>query len=265
MKNNPICRKISPITLYMKNIYLFLLFLPCLISCEEAVDPAVKALEDRQAAFTSFSPNFSIIELDTLPTFACEDATFGPHISEPYSDKLLSDSLVQAIFSPDLLQEAGFMRKDEAGNVSFAGDNEYYALGNFPFAEGLDAYLIGAFENESMYSSHLFLYDKNKQDFTGTHSLNFLFEGGAFSSSRQAWLHDIDGDAIRDVVYQINMSAENDLGEMEPMISDSMRAEVWTGSSFETQAIDDPAYLRQTLGAEAGSGGEVDVDVSDFF
>ena len=152
----------------MKKIYLFLFILPWLISCEEAVDPAVAAHEARLAAFGTFSPQFEAMELDTIPSFACESATYGPHVSEPYSDALISDSLMQATFSEALLDKAGFMRRDEAGNASFAADNEYYALGSFPYAEGYDAYLVGAFENESMYSTHLFLYDKNAGEISAT-------------------------------------------------------------------------------------------------
>ncbi len=250
----------------MKKIYLVLLFLPYLISCEEAVDPEVKALQDRQAAFASFSPAFEAMAIDTLTAFACETATYGPHLSEPFSDVLISDSLIQASFSADLLDQAGFMRTDESGNSSFAVDNEYYALGRFPYSAGYDAYLIGAFENESMYSTHLFLYGKNAGDFTYTHTLNFLMEGGAFSSSRQAWLYDFDGDNIRDVVYMINVKADNEMGERESFITDSMRAEVWTGNGFSVKRIEDTYGLRATLNGEEGESGEsTGGDISEFF
>jgi hypothetical protein len=231
----------------MKKIYLLLFLFPALFSCEKSVDSAAEALQARQAAFATFSPQFAEMDLDTLPSFSCESATYGPHLSNASSDVLISDSLMQATFPKALLGAAGFMRADEAGNLSFVSENEYYALGNFPYAEGLDAYLIGAFENESMYSTHMFLYDKNAGDFAYTHPLNFLMEGGAFSSSRQAWLHDYDGDAVRDVVYLINMSAENDMGETESIISDSLRAEVWTGNGYAVQAIDDTYSLRSQL------------------
>jgi hypothetical protein len=249
----------------MKKIYLFLFILPCLVSCEDPVDPAVEAQQARQAAFAVFAPQFPAMEMDTIPTFSCESASYGPHLSEPASDVLLSDSLMLATFPKDLLGEAGFLRADESGNLSFASDNEYYALGSFPFAEGLEAYLIGAFENESMYSTHLFIFDKNAGDFAYTQSLNFLMDGGAFRSSRKAWLYDYDGDAIRDVIYLLNMSAENDLGEKESMISDSLRAEVWIGNGFEVKSIDDTYYLRSVLNGE-DTGGDFGVDdVSDFF
>lgn len=249
----------------MKKIYLLLFVLPWLVSCEESVDPAVEALQARQAAFAVFAPQFSDMEMDTLPTFSCESMTYGPHLSEPSTDALISDSLMQATFPKALLGEAGFMRSDDSGDVSFVSQNEYYALGSFPYAEGLDAYLVGAFENESMYSTHLFLFDKGAGDFSMTQSLNFLMDGGAFSASRQAWLHDYDGDAIRDVIYLMNMSAENDLGEKESLISDSLRAEVWTGNGFAVKTIDDTYRLRSILNGEEVEGDIGVDDISEFF
>lgn len=249
----------------MKKIYFLTFLLAWLISCEESVDPAVEAHQARQAAFAVFSPQFTYLDMDTLPVFSCESLTYGPHLSEAASDEQISDSLMQATFPKSLLGEAGFMRSDEAGNLSFIAENEYYALGTFPYAEGLDAYLIGAFENESMYSTHLFLYDKEAGDFVMTHPLNFLMDGGAFSASRKAWLHDYDGDAVRDVIYLINMSAENDLGEKENLISDSLRTEVWTTNGFTVQAVNDTYGLRSLINGEATEGDMQVDDISEFF
>jgi hypothetical protein len=242
----------------MNRLLLFLLVLPwfaCQSNASEA-DSEAEAREARQAVFSSFAAEFEGMSLDSLAAFSLAQLAQDDS-AETYP---VSDSLLKSAISKPLLEQAGFIREGQ-----FDGNSMYYAHGHFPFADGLEAYLIESYQSDNMRSTHMFLYDQQIKDFTYTHPLNFTMAGGVSSWERQAWLYDSNQDMMRDVVYLLEVKAQNEMGEEEYIISDSLRVESWTGKGFAVAENVDAYLIRSELGIGGGEETESSDGAFDFF
>ncbi len=227
----------------MKNLYFLLLLIP-LASCEmqpTTPDPA----EARQQAFTQFSSYFDALPIDSSDKLACSSLT--------PTGKQLSDSLMQVVFTENLLKKANFIREvegsDSTTQMVFDSDKKYSAIGWFGFAADLDAYLVNAYTDDNQHSNHLFLYDRTAKDFTHVQSLNYKFAGGHFESDREAWLYDLNADQVRDIVFLLNMSYQSEEDSLNNFaITDSIRAEAWDGSNFTQYWIEDEEMMKADFG-----------------
>ena len=219
----------------MKNIYLLLLPL-LMMSCSLMEDDATRQKREREAAFQVFQAFFQPIDIDTTDHFPCESLSFGEHQENPFSRTLLSDSLIRAAIDSQLLAKAVYVPEEQ-----------HFALGRLSFADSVDAFLIGAYSSEFVYSSHMFLYDQQAKQFTYTQSLNYVIKGGDFDSRRDAWLMDLNQDLTPDVVYNMNQSYMPADTSQAWVIKDSVHIEVWDGFGFTDFKSNDLSSLKLQL------------------
>lgn len=208
---------------------LFLLF--GLLSCSLLTRSDNQDTAYMQAHFRTL---FSQLALNPNDTLDCSTLRFGTSYTGDPAPVQIPDSLIQALISPDLLERAYF----EPGS-------QHYALVRFPFiADSLEAFLIGEYSDDQSYRTQLFLFSLSQAAFVQTHTLNYVLGGGNFHSNRNAWLTDINGDGIYDIVYrrdEVDESAESIVYE------ERLHTETWHDGNFVDYPIDDASALESAF------------------
>ncbi|MEM6262437.1 MAG: hypothetical protein AAGI38_08015 [Bacteroidota bacterium] len=172
--------------------------------------------------FPEFSQAFTSVDTERSESYACSSMEYP-------NGTPLDHSFMQQLFGEVLLKQA-----------TYKETYDYYPLGTFPFTARQTGYLLGAYESESFYSSHLFLYDSTRNAFTHTLSLNYFIGEGAFESKREAWLTDLNDDGVTDVMYRAMESYTPEDEYYEGGYSrDTLYAQVWDGDVFSPYSLED--------------------------
>jgi hypothetical protein len=134
------------------------------------------------------------------------------------------------------------IREKTLQRAQYDPEQIHYALGRFAYSDTVEGYLIGAYQDDQSFSTHMFLYHPKWKSFWKTLSLSYTVGGGGFLSKRKAWFTDLNADGVPDVVYrkdEIYNSPE------QSSFVDTLYSVVWTGKRFDEFPVTDMETMKK--------------------
>lgn len=171
----------------------------------------------------------------SLPSFQFGSAPVA--MGYDSSNLIPANAFIQ-IMSSALLEQA-----------SFDSSAQHFPMGAMPFGQDKRAYMIGVYEDFHTFHTQLFLYDSLEERFTYTQSLAYLIGGGGFLSLRKAWMVDINQDNQPDLIYRKDELYNSPEPEHSYFL-DTLRAEIWDGSRFNTFNMEDLSQMKDVFAME---------------
>lgn len=249
----------------MKQHYLLILTLLLLAgACKKTNDDGVFKAD--AAALSRMDSLFFNITVSPQEKVDC--SSLMPAMPPDAAFEVQASTLRKAV-SPALLQKTGIIRnmaKDSADKVmSFDSLSRYYAIGKFSYSDSLMAYLLAAYKSADEYSVHLLLYSDAQKSFIAAQSLNFVVSGGQITTTRSAWLYDVNQDGALDIAYLLNgVYRDPEMGEFR-FIEDELHVERWDGRAFQSYDGPEMEEVRQLVLAGSASTGESAAGFTDEF